>query len=151
MNQPIGNASLPPVSEPTDVPVAQPTPIPPPNAIPASLSISGGATDTLPRPRAAAVDEDGNIYIFTEVDSKIKKFDPSGAEVTSWDVRMLDGQPSERGLRAPGARRENCYFLKPLPLNWSPTVLMAKRKSALTYATAFHRAEWRYPMTAICG
>jgi len=43
------------------------------------------------------VDQDGNIYIFTEVDSKIKKFDPSGAEVTSWDVRMLDGQPSKEG------------------------------------------------------
>jgi streptogramin lyase len=43
------------------------------------------------------VDQDGNVYIYTEIDSRIKKFDKSGAEIAAWDVKMLDGQPSKEG------------------------------------------------------
>ncbi|MEO5950946.1 MAG: PA14 domain-containing protein, partial [Chloroflexia bacterium] len=89
-----GQADVPAQQQPQG---SQPTPVLPPNAIPASLALSGGSTDTLPRPRAAAVDADGNIYIYTELDSKIKKFDKTGVEIAKWDAVNAQGQPSTEG------------------------------------------------------
>jgi sugar lactone lactonase YvrE len=53
----------------------------------------GDQGPTIGKPRAAAVDGAGNIYIFTEVDSKIHKFDPKGNELTSWYVHDAGGKP----------------------------------------------------------
>ena len=44
-------------------------------------------------PRAAAVDRHGNIYVSTEKDSRIHKYDPAGKEIASWDVRDTAGNP----------------------------------------------------------
>jgi sugar lactone lactonase YvrE len=48
--------------------------------------IGDTSTALLPRPRAAVTDTVGNIYIYTEIDSKIHKYDPTGHETMSWDV-----------------------------------------------------------------
>ena len=40
----------------------------------------------LSRPKAADVDKDGNIYVFTEKDSKLHKLSADGKELKSWDV-----------------------------------------------------------------
>jgi sugar lactone lactonase YvrE len=51
----------------------------------------------LPRPRAAASDASGNIYIFAEGDSRVHKLDPQGKELAAWDVKNKDGAPLIEG------------------------------------------------------
>ncbi|MFL5732488.1 MAG: PA14 domain-containing protein, partial [Chloroflexia bacterium] len=91
---------------PPEQPQAQPPPAnqpPPLEEAPAKGEVLkptfliGDKTGPLPRPRSAAVDKAGNIYIYTEVDSKIHKFDPSGQETTSWDVRNGTGDKLAEG------------------------------------------------------
>jgi len=68
----------------------QPNPVPDANATPypatpiPSLVIGGVGTSSLPIPRAAVVDKDGNIYIYTEGDSMIHKYAAGGAQITQW-------------------------------------------------------------------
>jgi sugar lactone lactonase YvrE len=51
-----------------------------------------GANGTLPgKPRAAAADTSGNIYVITEEDGKIHKYGPRGKELAAWDVRDAAG------------------------------------------------------------
>src|SRR5205823_6604052 len=52
----------------------------------------GDQGGTLPRPRAAVTDKAGNIYIYTEIDSKIHKYDSGGKQLTSWDVRSVTNE-----------------------------------------------------------
>jgi DNA-binding beta-propeller fold protein YncE len=46
----------------------------------------------LGKPRAAAADGLGNFYIYTETDSKVHKFDPTGSEIVSWEVKDTEGK-----------------------------------------------------------
>lgn len=97
IGQPLRTAGAPPPSPTDSSGQSQPTPVPPPNAIPAAVTITGGASDSLPRPRAAAVDKDGNVYVYTEIDSKIRKFDSKGNPLLKWDAVNAQGAPSTEG------------------------------------------------------
>jgi hypothetical protein len=89
------------VVEPTAQPPAtsQPPPTPAFTGDRLAPSVVLGIVDTpaLPRPRAAAVDAEGNLYVYTEEDSKIRKFNEDGAQVTAWDVIGTDDQPVKEG------------------------------------------------------
>jgi streptogramin lyase len=61
------------------------------------LFLIGGQGLGLPRPRAAAADSAGNIYVFTEIDSKIHKYDPNGKEIAFWDVKNGSGDKLKEG------------------------------------------------------
>jgi hypothetical protein len=75
-----------------------PTAVPagPVTALTPSLLLGAQAT-VLARPRAAAADPAGNIYIFTEQDSKIHKFAPDGKEISAWNVQNSAGKPLTEG------------------------------------------------------
>ncbi|HUS13839.1 MAG TPA: glycosyltransferase family 39 protein, partial [Chloroflexia bacterium] len=75
-------------------PVPQPTSAPPTNVPPvvaatplAPQVVLGAGGEPLPHPRGVAADAEGDIYVFTEGDSKIHKFDRAGASITSWSVQ----------------------------------------------------------------
>jgi sugar lactone lactonase YvrE len=54
----------------------------------------GQSGDVLDRPKAVAVDGDGDIYIFTEADTSIRKFSPDGKAQKVWAVHNKDGSPA---------------------------------------------------------
>ncbi len=59
------------------------------------LFLVGDSSVVSGRPRAGGVDKNGNIYIFTERESKIHKYDPLGKEVASWAVKGASGPLTE--------------------------------------------------------
>jgi hypothetical protein len=56
--------------------------------------VLGKGDGSLNRPKAAAVDADGNMYIYTETDTSISKFGPDGKPIKKWDVHEADGKPA---------------------------------------------------------
>jgi sugar lactone lactonase YvrE len=62
-----------------------------------TVFVVGEEGNKLNKPRAAAADAEGNIYIFTEGDSKVHKLDPTGKELKAWDVKNKEGQPLTEG------------------------------------------------------
>jgi hypothetical protein len=74
----------------------QPTPIPPaPGQTQAQdikpIMVLGQTGETLERPKAGAVDDAGNIYIYTEADTSIHKFGADGKPQNKWIVQEADG------------------------------------------------------------
>jgi hypothetical protein len=61
------------------------------------LGAAGANGFALPRPRAAAVDPEGNIYVYTEDDSTIRKFSSAGELIKEWAPVSADGQPIKEG------------------------------------------------------
>ncbi len=110
-----------PTGQPQPVPPSQnaPTPAPPPvtpaspNANPSSAAgpqptplpvepmqatlLLGGGADALKHPQAATLDDKGNFYIYTNGDSKVHKYDPSGKLLTTWAVQDAQGRPVTEG------------------------------------------------------
>lgn len=54
----------------------------------------GQSGEVLNRPKAVAVDAEGNIYIYTETDTYIRKISPDGKTQKSWVVQNKDGTPA---------------------------------------------------------
>lgn len=77
-------------------PVAKPTSYPGKTIVP-NLLIGGIGNASLPLPRAVAADADGNIFIYTESNSKITKYAPDGHKVADWTVAGTDGKPITEG------------------------------------------------------
>ena len=62
-----------------------------------ALFTIGDKEVSLNRPKAAAADDAGNIYIYTEGDSQLRKFDPQGNHIKSWEVRGAEEKPVTEG------------------------------------------------------
>jgi sugar lactone lactonase YvrE len=90
---PVGVVPTPPIAA---APAPTQAPAGPVTALTPGLLL-GAPGPGLARPRAAAADAAGNIYIFTEQDSKIHKFGPDGKEILAWDVRNSAGKPLIEG------------------------------------------------------
>jgi streptogramin lyase len=56
-----------------------------------------GNQELLTRPRGAGADDQGNIYLYTETDSKVRKYDPTGQLLKTWDVLDAEGKPLTEG------------------------------------------------------
>ena len=87
---------------PTQAPVSQPDVTKPPSAplgtpISPDLVLGGGSTQGLSGPFSAAVDEKGMIYVYTDKDAKVHKFDPAGKELATWAVEDAAGKPLVEG------------------------------------------------------
>ncbi len=74
-----------------------PTPVVAGDRLVPSLVLAGAGKMGLPRPRAAAMDTQGNFYIYSEDDSRIHKFGPDGTPITTWNVTGGDGAPLKEG------------------------------------------------------
>jgi sugar lactone lactonase YvrE len=90
-------------------PESQPTAFPG-SVIKPNLLIGGPGTANLPLPRAVAADPDGNIYIYTETNSRITKYAPDGHKVTDWAAAEADGRPVTEGA-ALLVKGDRLYFL----------------------------------------
>ena len=55
---------------------------------------SGEGAGSLNRPQAAAVDDQGNIYVLTIGDGRVYKYGPDGHELARWNVLAADGNPA---------------------------------------------------------
>ncbi len=55
---------------------------------------SGEGAGSLNRPQAAAVDDQGNIYVLTIGDGRVYKYGPDGQELARWNVLAADGRPA---------------------------------------------------------
>jgi 4-amino-4-deoxy-L-arabinose transferase-like glycosyltransferase/sugar lactone lactonase YvrE len=91
-SSPGGSNQPPPVSQP---PAAAPEQPSSPGRAFQPLFLVGDKAGVPGRPKSAAADKDGNIYIYTERDSTMHKYDPEGAEITSWQVKNSSGPVTE--------------------------------------------------------
>ncbi|MEO6457260.1 MAG: PA14 domain-containing protein, partial [Chloroflexia bacterium] len=86
---------------PTQTPGSQPGVTQPPSVpgtpIEPELVLGDGSTDGLSGPFTAAVDGKGMIYIYTDKDATVHKFDPDGKRLTSWTVEDAGGKPLAEG------------------------------------------------------
>ncbi len=94
-----------PAPAPTILPGAMLTPIAVATSAPPQLPAQaltpvitiGDGSDALNMPQAAAVDSNGNFYIYTDKDGIIHKFDPGGKALTTWPAQGKDGKPMAEG------------------------------------------------------
>ncbi len=94
-----GVAPAPPANPPPGAPPANPPPAAAPAVAgtPLQPRLLLGTDTPLLHPRGGAVDTAGNLYVFTELDSKIHKFSADGKTTATWDVLGGDGKPLVEG------------------------------------------------------
>jgi hypothetical protein len=104
-----------PPSQPQQPQTQQPQPAPnatpyPGRVIAPLLAIGGKDNATLPLPRAVAADSQGNLYFYTESNSKISKYGPDGRKIADWAASGADLKPTTEGS-ALLVKDDKLYFL----------------------------------------
>ncbi|MGI8587014.1 MAG: glycosyltransferase family 39 protein [Chloroflexia bacterium] len=92
-----GPPTGPPVAPPTTAAQAPAAPTVAGTILQPQILLGEAGGTPLPHPRGAGIDAAGNLYIYTEGDSKVHKFGPDGKPLTAWDVLDKDGKPLLEG------------------------------------------------------
>lgn len=96
---PTGNSPIP--EPPTPAPQSNTQPRPTAEGLPAeqmkAVAVLGGGASGPTRPQTAAADSKGNIYVYSDRESKIIKYDAAGNMLISWAVNGAQNKPLGEG------------------------------------------------------